>query len=781
MRPSMDRDCRGKPHAHGRFNRILTLAPLFLALAGCGGGGGGQSNNNGVTMSVTPLSISVSATTTQPAPSPSFEVNFSGLAINQTVYVAARPSGQAVYRVINNGGTLPAFLFLQLLPPAGMGVGAYSGSVQVQGCLDQACTQPVGDSPQTVQVQYTVTQSTFSIGGLAPASGYAGAQSFTLGVSGTNFTSLSQVLWNGTQLPTTFVNGSRLTAQVDASDLAVVGNAAVTVSDPVNGTTGSRTFVINPSPITITALSPATVYVGGPAFTLTLTGSGFTSQSTVLCNGNPLTTTFVNSTQLSALVTAVDIGTLGHDTISVSDPTFGISGSKSLSIVPVPLALASISPKTVTVSGPSFMLTALGTSFTGTSVVQWNGAALTTTLVSSTELVAQVPAGDIGTTGTASVTVSDPNSPPGTTGALDVTIAPASIEATAYQIDAAHDGAVTFATLSSTFPSSPTWSVDVGGTPSYALTADGMVIVTVLLSSGSEVLALDQTTGATVWGPILLKGTATAAYDDGKVFVTSGAPSFVATLQAYDVSTGALDWSKTIDEDSIFTSLPIATDGTLYVSFAGTLEAFDESDGTLLWTRYVGGTWMTAAATADGIYTTYSCETDDTRPATKELIWKFNAGCTGGGEGIPVVANQLVYGNGRIMGAETGANDGSYTADSSPAFTSTMGYFLQSGTLHGVTLSNNTSQWSFTGDGHLSGAPIAVNQYVFIGSSAGNLYALDGSTGSQVWSVSLGTAIDTNDTNSSSNVPFSGLVAGHGLLIVPAGTKVTAYTLSTNP
>ncbi len=70
-----------------------------------------------------------------------------------------------------------------------------------------------------------------------------------------------------------------------------------------------------------------------------------------------------------------------------------------------------------------------------------------------------------------------------------------------------------------------------------------------------------------------------------------------------------------------------------------------------------------------------------------------------------------------------------------------------------------------------------VNQYVLIGSSSGNLYALDGSTGHQVWQVTLGSAVGSG----AASLPMSGLAAGDGLLVVPAGTKVTAYTLSTNP
>jgi outer membrane protein assembly factor BamB len=70
-----------------------------------------------------------------------------------------------------------------------------------------------------------------------------------------------------------------------------------------------------------------------------------------------------------------------------------------------------------------------------------------------------------------------------------------------------------------------------------------------------------------------------------------------------------------------------------------------------------------------------------------------------------------------------------------------------------------------------------ANQYVFIGSASGNLYALDGSTGQQMWQVSLGSAIDATVYQ----MPMSSLAAGDGLLVAPAGTRVTAYTLSIHP
>lgn len=767
--------------------RSVLVALAALLLAACGGGGGSSSNqssNSNVWMTVSPLNVSASATTTQQAPSYGVQVNVTGLTSGQTAYLGAQPNGQGISSIDNPGGASPVFLTINFDSPASLGAGTYKASVKVEVCLDQNCTQQAGNSPQNVNVTYTVTKSNFAINGLSPTSAYVGAQSFTLTVNGSDFSSQSAVLWNGTQLQTSYVNSSQLTAQVPASDIATAGSAAVTVSDPTNGTSNSSSFTINPSPIAITSMSPSSINAGSQAFTLSVNGTSFTNQSSVLWNGTPMTTNFVNATQISTQIPASDITTPGGAAVSVTDPTYGVSNTQTFTINLPPLALNTVSPISVTVGGPGFTLTALGTSFTGTSTIEWNGTALTTTLISSTELLAQVPANDISATGTASVIVSDPNSPPGTTGAQTVTIAKPSIDAVAFQMNPMHTGAVNFSSVS--FPSSPTWSVNLGGWPSYALIVDGKVIVTVVLSQGrnasSEVVALDQATGSTVWGPIAIVGYANAAYDNGRVFVVSTPSPGAPVLQAFDVATGTLDWSTTLNMQSETAGAPTASDGIVYVNGAVNLEALDESSGTPLWTYAFGGGYSTPAVTADGVYVSFPCFDYDVRPATGELIWNYSENCSGGSGAIPAIINQLDYApdgveGGNVLNAETGTFVGQFAASSPSAFTPSMGYFLQYSTLRGVTLANNTIQWSFSGDGQLAGAPIAVNQYVFIGSSSGNLYALDGTNGTQVWNVNLGAEIGA----SYNFIPYSGLAAGDGLLVVPSGTTVTAYVLSTNP
>ena len=547
------------------------------------------------------------------------------------------------------------------------------------------------------------------------------------------------------------------------------------------------TYTVAASAVKLTALNPASTIAGGQALNLTATGTNFTAQSQIDWNGMPVATSFASSTTLNARIPAADIATAGTVSVTVSDPA-GLSNALAFTVTPAQLSLASISPTSVPAGGPSFMLTALGTGFTSSSVVQWNGSARATTYVSPSELVAQIGAADIAALGTASVTVEDPTSSVGTTSPQTMTIAPASIDATAFQINAAHSGDVTFANLLP-LPSAPSWSVDVGGTPSYALIADGKVFVTVPVSGGgSEVIALDQTTGATVWGPILVAGGANAAYDNGQVFVISSPFGNAATMEALNADTGAVNWSTLLSGQYLFTSAPSAGDGMVFTGGAGdagTLYALSEATGEIVWTQLVqNGDNSTPAVTADGVYVTYPCWTYDFRPATGDTIWTTNTGCEGGGGNTPVVGGQLVYSpenypgyNGSIYNAESGSSQGTFTGSAPPALSAGVGYFLQGGTLRGITEPGSVVKWSFAGDGTLTGAPIVVNQYVFIGSTSGNLYALDAATGSQVWTQALGAQVDAGVTG----IPYSGLAAGDGLLVVPSGTKVIAYTLSTNP
>jgi hypothetical protein len=84
-----------------------------------------------------------------------------------------------------------------------------------------------------------------AISSISPTSAQAEGPSFTLTVNGSNFTSASKVLFNGTPLATTFVSDSQLQATVPASDIAHEGTANITVFDPERGLSNVEPFTIN--------------------------------------------------------------------------------------------------------------------------------------------------------------------------------------------------------------------------------------------------------------------------------------------------------------------------------------------------------------------------------------------------------------------------------------------------------------------------------------------------------------------------------------------------------
>lgn len=304
---------------------------------------------------------------------------------------------------------------------------------------------------------------------ISPSNATAGGVGFSLTLTGSNFVASSVVRWNGSARTTTFVSSTQLQVAIAAADIATAGTASVTVFTPTpgGGTSTARTFTINaPNPVpTASSLSPNSAVAGGASFTLTVTGTSFVSSSLVQWNGSARTTTFVSSTQLTAAITTADIATAGSASVTVFSPTPGGGTSSALTFTitatpnPVP-TLTSLAPSSATAGGAALTLTATGTNFVGGSVLQWNGTARTTTVVSSTQITATIPAGDTATPGTPSITIFSPSPGGGTSTARTFTVnAPAP-------------------SLSSLSPSSAT----VGGV-AFTLTVTGSNFVT---SSGVQ-------------------------------------------------------------------------------------------------------------------------------------------------------------------------------------------------------------------------------------------------------------------------------------------------------
>jgi sugar lactone lactonase YvrE len=83
---------------------------------------------------------------------------------------------------------------------------------------------------------------------LSQSEALAGSSGFTLTITGTNFISGTIMRWNDTDRLTTFISGTQLTAEIDATDLETAGSASITVFSPTPGGGASNvlTFTIRP-------------------------------------------------------------------------------------------------------------------------------------------------------------------------------------------------------------------------------------------------------------------------------------------------------------------------------------------------------------------------------------------------------------------------------------------------------------------------------------------------------------------------------------------------------
>lgn len=191
-------------------------------------------------------------------------------------------------------------------------------------------------------------------------------------------------------------------------------------------------------------LSPSNATAGASDLTITLTGVGFVVQTMVTWDQKNIKTCVVTSTaagvcapandkgnviSVTAVVPAALLAKPGTHFVQTVQPHSG-SGTNGLSnpvafevfppANPVP-AITSISPNSATAGSAAQTLTITGTNFlptsdpSGGSQVFWNTTTqvtLTASNITSTQIQASVPAAQLATAGTASVTVSNPPAPP---------------------------------------------------------------------------------------------------------------------------------------------------------------------------------------------------------------------------------------------------------------------------------------------------------------------------------------------------------------------------------
>jgi outer membrane protein assembly factor BamB len=376
--------------------------------------------------------------------------------------------------------------------------------------------------------------------------------------------------------------------------------------------------------------------------------------------------------------------------------------------------------------------------------------------------------------------------------------------AVAYQINVAHSGVQPDNSLSP--PLLLRWQVSLPALVSYPLIAGGRVFVTAADGTNSvpTLYALNQGSGEILWSravpspPPFNYPWANAAYEGGRIFVIGTA----GVMTAYDAATGTQLWSTPLPFQYLFSSPPTAAGGVVYAGGAGsggTVYAVDQLTGTVLATQTVmNGDHSSPAIAASGVFVSYACnQAYGFARNTLQLSWHHTTFCEGGGGKTVVYENSRVYtrdffGN-LILDAATGNLLGNYgpTMTSpgivAPAVRGNTVWLLNGGSLSAqdmTTPSSPSTLWTFNGDGLLVTAPILLatpgGDYVIEGSASGTLYALDATTGDVVWSTDVGAAINQPDEQNISQ-PLTGLGAGEGLLVVPAGRTISAFSGTAPP
>ncbi len=111
--------------------------------------------------------------------------------------------------------------------------------------------------------------------------------------------------WNGAPIPTLMVNSLHLVVTISASQLAVPGTGAITVTAPAPGGGTSAASSFDVTAPRITAATPTTLPVmtlASPPVTLSITGLAFLPSSVVHAGIATLPTTFIDSAHLTCQV-----------------------------------------------------------------------------------------------------------------------------------------------------------------------------------------------------------------------------------------------------------------------------------------------------------------------------------------------------------------------------------------------------------------------------------------------------------------------------------------------
>ncbi len=288
------------------------------------------------------------------------------------------------------------------------------------------------------------------------------------------------------------------------------------------------------------------------------------------------------------------------------------------------------------------------------------------------------------------------------------------------------------------------WQADSGGelyaAPSLA---NGMLYVS---SKNGHILAVDASTGATIWSSELSSYVTrgTPAISDGVVFAGGG-----FDFHAFDATTGDVLWQVPVQYGGQ-ASPTITGNVVLVTSQQGWLYALDRGTGETVWRIPTEGLAFGSAAVVDNnvVFGTDEGIIYNARLDTGRLNWRTLV--TGSVFATPSLANNMVFvttasGEVNALDLETGtrrwtANHGS--TESLAVSGDLVVIAASDGGVYGLDAATGDQLWLHPAGSDDLTAPVIVDGLVIIGAGS-TLLALDVETGETVWYFLAGDVIES--------------------------------------
>jgi len=168
-------------------------------------------------------------------------------------------------------------------------------------------------------------------------------------------------------------------------------------------------FAVTNPPV-ITQLSPVDTIAGTGQLNVDVFGANFISGAVVRVNNANRPTTFIDAGHLRVTLISTDVQVPATLSVLVANPSGGgVSSAVSFTVLPNTPTLTSLNPSTVLTGSGALTLHVTGSNFASTAIVRVNNASRTTTFIDSSHLDAAIPASDVSSSHTLTITVLNPN------------------------------------------------------------------------------------------------------------------------------------------------------------------------------------------------------------------------------------------------------------------------------------------------------------------------------------------------------------------------------------